>query len=428
MFVNKLLQKLGLDKFISPGTFKNISTLMTGTVISAIIPILTAPIMSRIFAASNYGVLGLYMSISGLIGVLAYSHYTQAIMLPKENSEARQVVWFAISFSTVVSLCAMLVFIMLYFFTNVISSSEIHLWYFFIPVSIFLNGVNAAILTWANRLQSYKQLSYNRVIQALITVVVQITLGILIKNETGLMVGLLTGQLVSVVLLVWKFGTKLETGIGSFESAGFKKIAVQYKNLLFYSTPSEFINNLINQTPIFLLQKFGGISYVGYYSFTQRFLGLPQMFLSSAIVDIFKQKASALYSHTGNCRPLFIKTFKVLTGLAIVPAIVAVLFAPQIFTFVFGARWLTAGIFAQYLSVMFFFRFIASPLSYIYIIAGKLKEDFLIHLFFLFLTTASFYLSNLFFEDKKIMILNYAIAYSFVYIIYLVRSYKFSKA
>ena len=427
MFINKILQKLGLDKFISAGTFKNISTLMTGTVISAIIPILTAPIMSRIFAASSYGVLGLYMSISGLIGVLAYTHYTQAIMLPKENADARQVVWFAMSFSTAVSLCAMLVFIVLYFFTNVISSSQIHLWYFFIPVSIFLNGVNAAILTWANRIQSYKQLSYNRVIQALITVVVQITLGILIKNETGLMAGLLTGQLVSVVLLVWKFGNKLDSGIGLPQTASFKKIAIQYKNLLFYSTPSDFINNLINQTPIFLLQKFGGISYVGYYNFTQRFLGLPQMFLSSAIVDVFRQKASYSYSHYGNCREIFWKTFKVLTSLAILPAIAAILFAPQIFSFFFGAKWVLAGVFAQYLSVMYFFRFIVSPLSYVYLIAGRMKEDFLIHILFLVLTTASFYLSNIFFTDKKLMILCYSLTYSFVYFITLFRSYKFSK-
>ena len=427
MFINKILQKLGLDKFISAGTFKNISTLMTGTVISAIIPILTAPIMSRIFAASSYGVLGLYMSISGLIGVLAYTHYTQAIMLPKENADARQVVWFAMSFSTAVSLCAMLVFIVLYFFTNVISSSQIHLWYFFIPVSIFLNGVNAAILTWVNRIQSYKQLSYNRVIQALITVVVQITLGILIKNETGLMAGLLTGQLVSVVLLVWKFGNKLDSGIGLPQTAGFKKIAIQYKNLLFYSTPSEFINNLINQTPIFLLQKFGGISYVGYYNFTQRFLGLPQMFLSSAIVDVFKQKASYSYSHYGNCREIFLKTLKALTAIAIIPFIILVLFAPSIFEFVFGGEWRNAGIFAQFLGILFFFRFIVSPLSYVYIIAGRMKEDFILHILFLVLTTLAFFIGDFFFDDKKYLILTYSLTYSFVYIVYLLRSYKFSK-
>lgn len=383
--------------------------------------------MARIFAASSYGLLGLYMSISGLIGVLAYSHYTQAIMLPKENSDARQVVWFALSFSTLVSVTAMLVFVLLHLFTDIISSSEISLWYFFIPVSIFLNGVNAALLTWANRVQQYKQLSFNRVIQAVVTVAVQITLGLLIKNETGLMAGLLTGQVISVVLLVWRFGNRKETGIGSPQTAQFKKIAVQYKNLLFFSTPSDFINNLINQTPIFLLQKFGGVSYVGYYNFTQRFLGLPQQFLSSAIVDVFKQKASYSYSHEGNCREIFLKTLKVLTLLGIIPFIILVLFAPPIFEFVFGGEWRNAGIFAQFLGILFFFRFIVSPLSYVYIIAGKMREDFFLHLLFLLFTTLAFIIGDFFFEDKKYLILVYSLAYSAVYIVYLFRSYKFSK-
>jgi hypothetical protein len=76
---------------------------------------------------------------------------------------------------------------------------------------------------------------------------------------------------------------------------------------------------------------------------------------------------------------------------------------------------------------MFFFRFIVSPLSYVYIIAGKQREDFVLHILFLCLTTASFYISNLLFENKNLMILFYACAYSLVYIVYLIRSYKFSK-
>lgn len=425
--LKKIFEKLGLGKFISIPTAKNISLLMTGTVISAVLPILTAPIMSRIFKAADYGVLGIYMSISGLIGVIAYSHYCQAIMLPKENEDARQVLWFSIFLSTVVSAVALLVFGCLYLFTNVISSSSIKGWYFFIPLSILLNGLNAVLLTWANRLQQYKQLSFNRVIQAVITAIVQIIIGLLIKNETGLMVGLLLGQFISVFLLLLVFFNSEEIGIGKPHPQAFKSIAIQYKKLLIYGTPSDFINNLINQTPIFLLQKFAGISYVGYYNFTQRFLGLPQLFLSSAIVDVFKQKASYSYSHFGNCKEIFEKTFKVLSLIAIIPFLVIILFAPSIFSFVFGQQWANAGIFAQFLGIMFFFRFIVSPLSYVYIIAGKQKEDFVLHILFLCLTTASFYISNLLFENKNLMILFYACAYSLVYIVYLIRSYKFSK-
>lgn len=425
--VKVVFEKLGLEKFISVKTAKNISTLMTGTVISAVIPVLTAPVMSRIFTADSYGILGLYMSISGLIGVIAYSHYPQAIMLPKENTEARQVVWFSGFFSAMISLITLIVLIILFFFTELISKSALQFWFFFIPVSILLNGVNAVLLIWANRNQKYRQLSYNKVIQAIITAVVQISLGIFIKNETGLFVGLLTGQVISVLILIISFGNENEFGIGRPEMHTFRKIATRYKQFLIYGTPSDLINNIINQTPIFLLQKFAGIRYVGYYNFSQRLLGLPQQFLSSAIVDIFKQKASYSYSHFGNCREAFVKAFKALTAIAIIPFVILLFFAPQIFTLIFGSQWYEAGIFAQFLGILFFFRFIISPLTYVYIITGRQKEDFLLHILFFVLTTLSFYVANHFFSDKKYLVLIYALAYSFVYLIYLVRSYKFSK-
>ena len=427
MFINKILQKTGLDKFISPGTFKNISTLMTGTVIAAIIPILSSPIMARIFTSASYGVLGLYMSISGLIGVIAYSHYSNAIMLPKENSDARQVLWFSVCISSSISLLALLTIVSLYFFTNVINFSSIGLWYFFIPLSIFLNGFNATLLVWANRVKKYRKLSFNKVVQALITVVVQIALGILIKNETGLMVGLILGQAISVFLLLYAFSNSGDFGIGLPQKNAFKAVAVKYKDFLFFGTPTDFINNLINQIPIFMLQKFGGITYVGYYNFTQRILGLPQIFLSSAIVDVFRQKASYNYSHYGNCKDIFEKTFKVLSLIGLIPFLVIMLFAPSIFGFIFGQQWVTAGVFAQFLGIMFFFRFIVSPLSYVYILANRLREDFILHLLFLAMTTASFYISNYFFVNKNLMILTYACTYSLVYVVYLIRSYKFSK-
>lgn len=125
MNFEKLIEKLGLINFISPETFKNISTLMTGTVFSAIIPILTAPVMSRLFTATDYGILGLYMSISGLIGVIAYSHYSNAIMLPKEDEEAKQVVWFSVYISSAVSLITLLIFIILSVYTDIIKNSSV---------------------------------------------------------------------------------------------------------------------------------------------------------------------------------------------------------------------------------------------------------------------------------------------------------------
>lgn len=420
-------RKLGLHKILSPKTFFALSTLFTGTVFSTIIPIVFAPLMTRIFTPSDYGVLGLYMSITGLIGVLASGHYPQAIMLSKDDNEARQVMWFSIGFCTMVALLSWVVIATLFLSVENVHHSPLNLWLWLIPVTVIFGGVSTSIMVWANRHQQYKVLASNRIIQALLTVAIQVSFGLLINNETGLILGLLGGQATSAALLWVRFKNNDAAALSTPRFSVFKQIAYQHRNLLIYTTPSAFINNLINQTPIFLLQKFGGAAYVGSYNFTQRLLGMPQLFLSSAIVEVFKQKASLAYNSTGNCRAIFEKTAKTLTLLAIVPFALIILFSPPVFAFVFGDEWRMAGEFARFLGILFFFRFIISPLSYMYYIAGRFKEDFFIHILFLIITTVSFYVGNEVFEEKKYLLLFYAISYSSVYLITFFRSRYFSQ-
>ncbi|HRP37165.1 MAG TPA: translocase, partial [Candidatus Dojkabacteria bacterium] len=104
-----------------------------------------------------------------------------------------------------------------------------------------------------------------------------------------------------------------------------------------------------------------------------------------------------------------------------------ILFSPPVFAFVFGEEWRMAGEFARFLGILFFFRFIISPLSYMYYIAGKFREDFFIHILFLIITTISFYVGDLMFEEKKYLLLIYAISYSAVYLITFLRSRYFSR-
>lgn len=419
--LKKIGQKIGGG---DSGSAKNVLTLMSGTMLSTILPILFSPIMTRIFSPEHYGILGVYISISGVLGVLAYAHYSQAVLLAKDEVSAKSAVQLTLSISTAFSIFIWLLIFFYKLFGEFSFIETINVWLYLIPVSILLNGFNATLLVWANRTKAYKVMAKNRIWQALATICVQLVFGFLFKNETGLLLGLLTGQLLSVLLLLKKFGFVFKDWLSNWSAQ--LKIFKEFKNLLFYSTPSEFINNVINQTPIFLLKELGNISFVGSYNFTNRLLGIPQQFFSSAVIEVFKQKASEDYHNNGNCRGIFIKTFKILLALAVIPFLGLAILSPYVFEIVFGPKWVEAGIFAQYLSLLFLFRFSISPLTYVYYIAGKQREDFLLHILFLIVTTASFFLGDFLFSDKRLMILCYSISYSSIYILYFIRSYQFS--
>ncbi|ENM3968826.1 oligosaccharide flippase family protein, partial [Vibrio cholerae] len=67
---------------------RNILTLITGTTIAQAIPILIAPILTRIYTPEDFGVLALFVAITSIFGAISNGRYELAIMLPIEDDDA----------------------------------------------------------------------------------------------------------------------------------------------------------------------------------------------------------------------------------------------------------------------------------------------------------------------------------------------------
>jgi O-antigen/teichoic acid export membrane protein len=141
---------------------------------------------------------------------------------------------------------------------------------------------------------------------------------------------------------------------------------------------------------------------------------------------VFRQKADQEYKENGNAKAVFLRTAKILLAIMIVPCIVVAVGGPWIFKILFGAEWQSAGVYAQILIIMMLPKFIASPLSYMYIIARKQKEDFWIHIYILISTFFSFYLGYKLYGTSVMMLTFFCINYAFIYMLYFYRSYIFA--
>lgn len=408
---------------------RNVVTMMSGTVLSQMLPILLSPIMTRIFSPTDYGIYGLYMAISGILNVLVTSHYNHAIMLPNEEDESVNIIGLCLVITVAVSILLSIMFQLLnkpiaIFF----GIQSIAMWLYCVPLSVLLSGCYSALNYWTNKNCKYKRLAVSRMAQTIIMLSVQVVLGLIYKDVAGLLLGLLAGQLVSTLILfaqVWKDdGQKFSSTLGLNK---IYSVAVKHKSFAYYLLPADFINAFNNQVPTFLLTKFASAAEVGKYNFTQRILGLPVTFISSSLIDVFKQRAISDYNQLGNCRDIYKKTFITLALLGLLPLLIILFTAPSLFAFVFGERWRDAGVYAQILSVMFYLRLVISPLSYIYYIVGKQREDFILHILMAIGTMVSLYLGYQLFNSPKYMVLLFSINYSIVYLIYLSRSYMFAK-
>ena len=95
------------------------------------------------------------------------------------------------------------------------------------------------------------------------------------------------------------------------------------------------------------------------------------MFISQAVGEVFKKRASIEFHATGACINTFKRTFFTLAFLSLIPFLTIFLLGPYLFGFLFGKQWIEAGSFTRIMTVMFFLRFTVSPLTFVVYLKGK---------------------------------------------------------
>lgn len=421
--MRRFLKKISNSEFI-----RNVGKLSSATIAGQVITIITAPLLYRIYNQTSYGTLGLYIAITGVVGVFSSLQFLQTILIEKEDEKALTALWLNRVLNIFFAAFLFLVVLISHQWLIVaLKNEQIGRWLWLIPASVFFAGQNEILRVWANRKKEYNILMLNALLTSIIVPIVSISLGLISSgNDMGLFLGLFASQFCPALILFFSLRKKHGFGSFSYHIPRLKKFAVENRQFPLYSVPSEFVNRFTNQLPVFMLNQYFGSSTVGVYNLAVRMLGLPIQFVGNAISTVFQQKASHDYNFTGSCRSVFVKTLRTLSLISIVPTVVILLAGPWLFGFVFGAEWFQSGEFAQVLIILFVGKLIVSPLSYMFYVTKRLKEDLIWHIWMLVSNAILFpLLIHLGYQVKTILLI-YAMNYLVIYGIYLIRSYQFT--
>lgn len=401
--------------------------LMSGTTIAQMISFIMAPILYRIYEREDYGILGLFMAITAIVGVFSTFQYNQVIILVKTEEEAVQAENLNRLINLLVSIAT--IPIILVFgdgLADYFNSPNLKAWLFLLPIQLFFAGQNEIFRVKANRLKMYSVLSMNTILSSVLTPIVSLILGLLLEGPIGLFLGLIAGQVISTVYLQKKIGSVKFVKPSRKGIVAMRRLAKMHYKFPLYSLPSELMNRAGRQIPVFFIGYHSGEAAVGVYNLCVRMLSLPTTLISGAVTEVFKKRAIDEYHRLGNCLSIYKKTGKVLFLIGIVPMIVLLLFGPNLFGYIFGEKWREAGVYAQIFAPMYFLQLIVSPLSYIYYIKNKLGEDLLIHLGYILALILMFSISQEYLNLIEILIIFSTINAS-LYLIYFFRSYKLAK-
>ncbi|WP_229219584.1 oligosaccharide flippase family protein [Duganella sp. BJB1802] len=189
-----------------------------------------------------------------------------------------------------------------------------------------------------------------------------------------------------------------------------------------YALPSNVLNAAIGPLPLLLIGARHGALAAGQFALTQRVLAAPVSLLAASVQEVFKRESVRQYQNSGNCRPAWRHAARVLLLLGFLPSLLLLLAAPPLFAFAFGAPWRAAGELAQILAPLYFLNFIASPLSYVFFVAGRQKIELAWQLA-LFAMTLAVFAAPLTLHQS---VAAYATGYSLLYLVYLRMSYRYA--
>ena len=414
-----------LKKFIPKSSYaRNVITLMTGTGLAQAIPIAISPILTRLYSPEDFGIFGLYMAIVAIASVLVTGRYELAILLPRNDRDALHIVALAIGLSAAVS--ALLLVVVLVFngpITQLLGASDIAPWLCWVPASTVLMGIYTSLNYWSNRKGQYRRLAVSRVVQTSGTSATQLGAAFLRSGPAGLVVGQLTGQLMASSLQARMIYREDQQQIKTLRWGRLRALARKYRNFPRFLIVAHGFNTASGQVPMLLLSTLFNTATAGYYMLIQRVMAAPMVLVAGALGDVFRQEASRAYIHTGNCRAIYVSTFKRLLALAVLPFTVFFFVAPALFGWVFGEPWRVAGEYARIFTPMFFLQFITSPLSSVYMIAEKQKMDLAWQICLLVLVLSAFAIGGIF-SNIAIALALFSTAYCLMYAINGMISYQ----
>ncbi len=181
---------------------RSVLTLVTGTTISQVLPVLIAPFLTRMYAPDAFGMFSVYAAWCLIIGAGATGRYELAIMLPEKDEEA-------INLAVLSGLIALIVsaacFACIIFSGPVLHKlfgmGPVPVWLYLVPMTAAIASLRTAATYWLNRRREFRAIAANRVGQSGTSACAQLGFAFLSWGGGGLIAGNILGNAVSTFSL-----------------------------------------------------------------------------------------------------------------------------------------------------------------------------------------------------------------------------------
>lgn len=362
---------------IKSPSIRNFTKLLSANVVAQVIGLIVYPILTRIYAPEDFGLLNLFLSIGGVLTIISTAEYYYAIVLPKEHKQAVAVLWTGV-------LCLILtggvVCLSVFFATPIASLLKTPLlasYYWMMPFYVMAMGGWNLLNYWYIRTTKYSRISHYQISQSILSAGGKIGFGYLGILQGGMIYSVVLAPLVALVVsfITWKPIAILRKRVMNFNVSwqDICKQTKEYKNFPLFVLPRSFVNMLAGQMPVLLLTPFFGSKLVGFYSLALLLGYTPIGTITRAVYQVLYQQTTERVHKSLPIGNIF-KRFIIYASIIIVPVFIGLYFIlPEITSWIFGKEWYVSGEYIRWMLPWLYVSFLSCSINYLFDVFMKQK-------------------------------------------------------
>ncbi|MFO7865560.1 MAG: oligosaccharide flippase family protein [Candidatus Aminicenantes bacterium] len=345
---------------------RNVAVVASGTAGAMIISIAFSPVITRLYGPEAFGLLGVFMALLAVLAPISALTYPVAIVLPKEDSDAKGIARLSAYIAMAMTLLVTIVILVAgNRFLSLIDAEAISSFALLLPLAMLFVVLMDIAKQWLIRKKQFRITARAEVLQALLINSSKAGAGWFYPLASVLIVLSTLGNAIHAGMLA--FGINRSKATINTDSQKEKtakslwELAKKHYDFPLYRAPQVFINAVSQNLPVVMLAAFFGPASAGFYAICRRVLGMPSRLIGTSVGSVFYPRITEA-SHKGeDLTKLIFKTTLGLGAIGFAPFALVVAFGPWLFGFVFGSEWVVAGEYARWLALWLFFGFINRP-------------------------------------------------------------------
>jgi O-antigen/teichoic acid export membrane protein len=338
---------------------------MSGRLAAMAIGIVGAPIVARLFAPSDYGIAAFFIAMMTIAAGVLPAGYNRAILFPREDRTAAELLMLTFAISILLSLGLYLVLGIVELagltLPGPLAGSAL-LW--LLPLGAVLTAMRDAFYVLMIRRQEFGIIAWADVIQSGGTLLSRVLWGLTLGSAAlGLVLGQFFGLLAGLLLTWAVCGAWLRTTMAGGTISALTRVAAEFSDYPKYRVSARLAFLAAEQTPVIALGLMYPAATVGFFAMAHRVADLPLQAASRALGDAILGDA---ISKRNDSKPLAPSVWKAAAGLAVVgiPTFsLMYLFGGEILTWFLGSRWAEAGRMVEILALYLFFTWMNAPFA-----------------------------------------------------------------